>query len=327
MAHGDGGALTRDLISRVFEKHLGNSILGRQEDAAIIPSPGGDLALTTDSFIVDPIFFPGGDIGKLAVCGTINDLAVMGACPAYITAGFMIEEGFRIVDLEQIARSMSRTAREAGVKVVAADTKVAEKGAVDGIFINTSGLGFRESGLALGAERVRAGESVVVSGPVGDHGLVILASRMGISLNEGLVSDCNCLWPLIREILGEFSVKFMRDATRGGLVTVLKELTVASGLDLILHEQDIPVRREVMELSAMLGVDPLYLANEGRFVAVVPPEEAPDLVERLNRFDLGKGAAVIGGLQEGSEEVYLRTRFGGTRKLGPLSGQHIPRIC
>ena len=167
LAHGDGGALTRDLISRVFEKNLGNPILGRQEDAAILPYPGGDLALTTDSFIVDPIFFPGGDIGKLAVCGTINDLAVMGACPAYITTGFMIEEGFSIVDLEQIARSISRSAHAAGVTVVAADTKVAEKGAVDGIFINTSGLGFREKGLALGADRVRPGESIVVSGPVG----------------------------------------------------------------------------------------------------------------------------------------------------------------
>ncbi|HHX87556.1 MAG TPA: hydrogenase expression/formation protein HypE [Firmicutes bacterium] len=327
LAHGDGGALTRELISRVFTRHFDNRMLRRQEDAAVFSFPGGQVAMTTDSFIVDPIFFPGGNIGKLAVCGTVNDLAVMGARPVYLTAGFIIEEGFEVEHLEQIAVSMARTASAVGAEIVAADTKVAEKGAVDGIFINTTGIGFREERICLGADMVKPGDSVIVSGPVGNHGLVILASRMGITLNNGLVSDCDCLWPLIREIVGCYPVRFMRDATRGGLATVLNELAVASKLELILHEQKIPVCREVMELSQMLGVDPLYLANEGRFIAVVPEESASGLVERLNRFELGKGAAVIGRLQEGSGGVFLRTRFGGTRKLDFLTGQHIPRIC
>lgn len=315
------------MISKVFEKHFGNPILSRQEDAAVFPFPGGKVAMTTDSFIVDPIFFPGGDIGKLAVCGTANDLAVMGARPVYLTAGFIIEEGFKIEHLEQIAISMARTAGSVGVEIVAADTKVAEKGAVDGIFINTSGIGFREESLSLGADMVKPGDSIVVSGPVGNHGLVILASRMGINLHPGLMSDCGCLWPLICDAINHFPVKFMRDATRGGLATVLNELAAAGKLDLILYEQKIPVCQEVMELSQMLGVDPLYLANEGRFIAVVPEEAATGLVERLNDFDLGKGAAAIGRLQEGSGGVFLRTRFGGTRKLDFLTGQHIPRIC
>lgn len=327
LAHGDGGAQTGELILQVFRKHFNSPILGRQEDAAVFPFPGGKVAMATDSFIVDPIFFPGGDIGKLAICGTANDLAVMGAEPKYITAGFIIEEGFPIAHLEEIVISMAHTAVSTGVEIVAADTKVAEKGAVDKIFINTSGLGIRAEGPSLGAKMVEPGNSIVVSGPVGNHGLVILASRMGINLDHGLVSDCACLWPLIRDALNHFAVKFMRDATRGGLATVLNELAVAGNFDLILHEQKIPVCREVMELSQMLGVDPLYLANEGRFVAVVPEEEASGLVERLNRFDRGKGAAVIGKLQEGSGGVFLRTRFGGTRKLGFLTGQHIPRIC
>lgn len=327
LSHGDGGALTRELISGVFELHFGNQILGRWEDAAVFPSPGGELALTTDSFIVDPIFFPGGDIGKLAICGTVNDLAVMGAHPVYLTAGFIIEEGFEIKLLEKIVVSMARTARSIGIQIVAADTKVAEKGAVDRIFINTSGIGFREKHLRLGADLVKPGDSVIVSGPVGNHGLVILASRMGISLKNGLVSDCGCLWPMICEIVKDFPVKFMRDATRGGIATVLKELATASNLDLIVHEDKIPVCREVMELSQMLGVEPLYLANEGRFIAVIPADAAPDVVERLNRFDLGKGASIIGALQEGTGRVLLNTRFGGTRTLDFLRGQQIPRIC
>ncbi len=327
LAHGDGGALTGELISQVFRKHIGNPILGRQEDAAVFSFPGGEAAMATDSFIIDPIFFPGGDIGKLAVCGTANDLSVMGARPVYLTAGFIIEEGFRVDYLEQIAVSMASTAASIGVEIVAADTKVAEKGAVDGIFINTSGLGFRGKTPRLGADMVRPGDRLVVSGPLGNHGLVILASRMGITLHPGLVSDCGCLWPLICDALNYFSLKFMRDATRGGAATVLKELALAGNLDIMLDEQKIPVSREVVELSEMLGVDPLYLANEGRFIAVVPEEEAPGLAEQLNRFDQGRGAAVIGYLQEGRGEVFLRTRFGGTRKLNLLTGQNIPRIC
>lgn len=327
LSHGDGGARTGELISGVFRKHFNSPILGRQEDAAVFPFPGGKAALATDSFIVDPIFFPGGDIGKLAICGTANDLAVMGARPKYIAAGFIIEEGFPMDHLEKVVMSMAHTSVSAGVEIVAADTKVAERGAVDKIFINTSGIGIKAEGPNLGAEMVEPGDSIVVSGPVGNHGLVILASRMGIDLHPGLVSDCDCLWPLIRDALDHFPVRFMRDATRGGLATVLNELAFAGKMDLILHEQKIPVCREVMELSQMLGVDPLYLANEGRFIAVVPEEAASGLVERLNRFDRGKGAAVIGQLQEGSGGVFLRTRFGGTRKLGFLTGQHIPRIC
>jgi len=327
LAHGDGGGLTRELIAAVFARHFANPILGRQEDAAICPLPGGRVAVTTDSFIVDPIFFPGGDIGKLAVCGTVNDLAVMGARPLYLTAGFIIEEGFSVELLEKIAASMACAAAAAGVHIVAADTKVAEKGAVDQLFINTTGIGLIEGSLCLGADQVRPGDRVIVSGPVGNHGLVILASRMGLDLNGGLVSDCACLWPVISAVISDFPVKFMRDATRGGLATVLKELAVSSGLDVVVREESIPVCREVIELSQMLGVEPYYLANEGRFIAVVPEAAAPGLVERLHQFELGRGAAVIGTLHEGSGRVLLHTRFGGTRVLDFLRGQHIPRIC
>jgi len=327
LGHGDGGALTRELISRIFEPHLGNPLLGRQEDAALFSLPGGKVALATDSFIVDPLFFPGGDIGKLAVCGTVNDLAVMGARPLYLTAGFIIEEGLPMEELERVAVSMARAAAEAGVEIVAADTKVTERGAADRLFINTTGIGLREEHLRLGAEMVRPGDSVIVSGPVGNHGMVILASRMGISPGNGLLSDCACLWPLIREIIKDLPVRFMRDATRGGLATVLSELAAACRLDIIVKEEEIPLCREVMELSEMLGVDPLYLACEGCFIAVVPPGAAPGVVERLNRFEQGRGAAVIGRLQEGGGRALLRTRFGGTRALDFLRGQHIPRIC
>ncbi|HPU00525.1 MAG: hydrogenase expression/formation protein HypE [Firmicutes bacterium] len=327
LGHGDGGALTRELITRVFEPHLGNPMLGRQEDAALFSLPGGKVALTTDSFVVKPLFFPGGDIGKLAVCGTANDLAVMGARPLYLTAGFIIEEGLPLEELEQVALSMARAAAAAGVKIVAADTKVAERGAVDRLFINTSGIGQREAEISLGAEMVRPGDSVIVSGPVGNHGMVILASRMGINPGNGLLSDCACLWPLICEIIEDFPIRFMRDATRGGLATVLKELAVAAGLDLVVEEEKIPLCREVRELAEMLGVDPLYLACEGRFIAVVPPEAASAVVERLHRFEEGRGAAIIGRLQEGSGRLLLRTSFGGTRVLDFLRGQHIPRIC
>lgn len=313
----------------MFLTHFGNPVLASLTDSAALEIPAGaKLALTTDSFVVTPIFFRGGDIGRLAVSGTVNDLAVSGARPLYLTAAFILEEGLSLAVLQQVAASMAAAAKEAGVSVVAGDTKVVGRGHADKLFINTTGLGVVPPGVELGYHRVSPGDAVVVSGYVGDHGLAVLAERRELAVSNAPASDCAPLNGLILPLLDQFpGIKLMRDPTRGGLATALKEIAAASGVDIWLEEAAIPVRPQCRGLAEMLGLDPLYLANEGKFVAVVAAEEADRLVHALRRHPLGEAAAVIGEVRRGSGQLFLRTAYGGTKRLEMLAGDPLPRIC
>lgn len=328
LAHGDGGALSHQLVQELFLPYLGNPVLETLADASVVSAGEGSLAVTTDSFVVDPIFFPGGDIGKLAVCGTINDLAVSGAVPRYLTAAFIIEEGLPLADLEKVVSSMARAARAAGVQVVAGDTKVVERGHGDKLFINTTGLGWVSRESRLGCHSISAGDQVLINGTVGDHGLTVLCCREGFSVQAGLASDCAALHGIIRELLaGVSGVKLLRDPTRGGVATTLKEIALAAAKDLVLWEDRIPVRQEVRGAGAMLGLDPLYLANEGKFLAIVAREQAARALDILQQHPLGREAAVIGEVAAGQGNVYLKTSLGGTKRLNMLAGAPLPRIC
>jgi len=289
---------------------------------------GGRLALTTDSFVVTPLFFRGGDIGKLAVSGTVNDLAVSGASPLYLTVGFILEEGLPLAALERVVASLAATARQAGVTVVAGDTKVVGRGQADGLFINTTGLGVIPPDRDLGYHRIRPGDAVVISGYVGDHGLAVLAERKELGILEAPESDCAPLAGIILPLLEEFpGIRLLRDPTRGGVATTLKEIAVAAKVDVWLEEEAIPVRPQCRALAEMLGLDPLYLANEGKFLAVVEADQASALVEAVRTHPLGEAAAVIGRVQAGEGRVLLRTAYGGTRRLEMLAGAPLPRIC
>lgn len=327
LAHGDGGALSHQLIQEIFLPHLGNSVLDALTDAAVFPAKEGRLALTTDSFVVDPIFFPGGDIGKLAVCGTINDLVVSGAVPSYLTVAFILEEGLPLAELKEIIVSMEQTARSAGVQVVAGDTKVVERGQADKVFINTTGVGWLGD-TTLGYDQISPGDQVIINGTIGDHGMTILCRREGFSFGDGLQSDCAPLNSIINRLLQEISgIKLMRDPTRGGVATTLKEIALSSLKDIVLFEDKIPVRQAVQGAANMLGLDPLYLANEGKFLAIVDKEQAEKAVSILRQHPLGREAAIIGEVTVGKGNVYLKTKIGGTKRLNMLAGSPLPRIC
>ncbi|MDN5345519.1 MAG: hydrogenase expression/formation protein HypE [Clostridia bacterium] len=326
LSHGDGGALTRELINQVFFAHLGNAILAQEGDAACLPELEGRLAITTDSFVVSPVFFPGGDIGKLAVYGTVNDLAVSGAVPRYLTAAFMIEEGFTIEGLEQIAASMAAAALEAGVQVVAGDTKVVERGHLDGVFINTTGLGVIPPGVDLGYHHIQPGDRIVINGSIGEHGVAVMGRRQGFSFD--VQSDCAQLGGIIGFLLSNCKgVKFMRDPTRGGVATALKEIALQAGCDFYLEEEKLPVAARVRSICDLLGLDPLYLANEGKFLAVVAAGECDRILDTLHQHPLGRQACCIGEVRPGSGNVFVRTAIGGTRRLELYTGAILPRIC
>lgn len=328
LAHGAGGELTRQLVDQIFYKYFSNEALRPLNDAAVIDFPGCKLAFTTDSFVVRPLFFPGGDIGKLAVCGTVNDLAVSGARPLFLTAAFIIEEGLPISVLEQVARSLGETCRIAGVQVVAGDTKVVEKGHGDLIFINTAGIGSIPEGRHLGQQQITPGDVVIVNGPMGNHGLAVLLERENLGLETGVISDCAPLNGIIGQILDSVSgVKMMRDLTRGGLATAVKEIALGAGVDVYLEEPSIPVDDEVRGAVEILGLDPLYMANEGKFVVFVAPEDAPKVLRILKKDPLGRKAAMIGRVAEGRGNVLLKTMLGGTKMLDLLAGDPLPRIC
>ncbi|MFO8061259.1 MAG: hydrogenase expression/formation protein HypE [Bacillota bacterium] len=331
LVHGDGGQASRSLIEEVFLSILGDEYLGGLDDAAILPGPGreGSLAFTTDSFVVSPWEFPGGDIGKLAVCGTVNDLAACGAEPVWMSAGFILEEGLSLVCLRTAVRSMARCLREAGVRLAACDTKVVERGGGDGLYINTSGIGFQLPEADLAAERVRPGDAVLVSGPVGDHGVAVLAAREGMSFSTPVVSDCAPLGGLTGKLIRSLGdrVRFMRDPTRGGLATVLKEIALGAGCDVVVEEERIPVRREVRAAAEMLGLDPLYLANEGKMVLITDPDAAAEALRIMRGDPVGEAAEEIGRVESGRGLVRLITPLGGTRRLGLLVGDPLPRIC
>jgi hydrogenase expression/formation protein HypE len=331
LGHGSGGRLSQELLARVFWPALGDDRAFSLEDQAVLPLPeSGRLAMTTDAFVVHPLEFPGGDIGSLSVHGTVNDLAVGGARPLYLTASFIIEEGVPLALLERIVASMRRACRSVPVRLVAGDTKVVDRGKADGVFVTTTGVGVVPPGLVLSATRARPGDRVLVSGPVGDHGIAILAVRQGIELETALVSDSAPLHDLVAAILvaAPAGVRCMRDPTRGGLSSALNEIASASGVGIRLVERDIPIRPEVRGACELLGLDPLYVACEGRLVAIVAPEAAERVLETMRRHPLGRGAALVGEVvAEPPRTVSIRSLVGGERLVALLSGEQLPRIC
>lgn len=334
LAHGAGGKAMRELIERVLVGGLGDAELQRMEDQArldlaAITAHGDRLALTTDSFVVDPLVFPGGDIGKLAVAGTVNDLAVGGARPLYLTCGLILEEGLELAVLEQVVASLRATAEAAGVRIVTGDTKVVAHGQADKLFINTAGVGVIPAGLQLGADRCRPGDKILVNGPIGDHGAAIADARGDLGTETDICSDCRPLNHLIAAMLEAApGIRAMRDATRGGIATVLNEFAAASGVCVRLHEAHLPLRDNVRGLCELLGLDPLYLANEGTLVAVVPADEADRVLAAMRGHPDGREAAIVGEIaQAPAERVVLETRFGGDRIVDLLVGDQLPRIC
>jgi hydrogenase expression/formation protein HypE len=330
LAHGDGGLATHRLVAELFLPELANPALEQGGDSAILelPPAPGRLAMTTDSFVVNPMFFPGGDVGHLAICGTVNDLAVAGARPLWLTAGFIIEEGFLISDLRQIVASMAATAAEAKVAVVAGDTKVVGRGQVDGCFINTAGVGVVPPGRDLGPRRVEPGMAIVVSGSIGEHGVAVLSARAGLSFETPVVSDAAPLAELTAAVLAAApGVAVMRDPTRGGLATTVAEIAEQSGCDMVLDEGLVPVSAAVGGACEMLGLDPLYLACEGRVIVWCPASEASAVVEAMRRLPVGSRARVVGQVSGRGGRCFLRTSLGGTRRLEMLAGENLPRIC
>ena len=334
MAHGSGGKAMRDLISDVFVGAFDNEELNKLEDQArfglsALALNGDRLALTTDSYVVDPLFFPGGDIGKLAITGTVNDLAVGGAKPLYLTCGMIIEEGLSVDDLRTITASMRKTADEAGVKIVTGDTKVVPRGAADKLFINTAGIGVIPAGINLGAHLAQPGDLVIINGYIGDHGAAIVDARGEMALQNTIETDCQPLYSLIHTMLQASSdIHCMRDATRGGIATVLNEFATASNTSIRLNEQALPIRDEVRGMCEILGLDPLYLANEGKVVAVVPAYAAGEVLEAMQAHPDGSNSAIIAEVTEKpAATVILSTLFGGERIVDMLVGEQLPRIC
>lgn len=323
MAHGSGGRTGAELMQKVFGRYFANDILDRMEDAAVLPL-GGRTAFTTDSFVVTPLEFPGGNIGRLCVCGTVNDLLVMGAEPRYLSCGFILEEGLDIDLLNRLVADMAAQAREAGVRIVAGDTKVVEGSG--GLYINTSGLGVIPDGREISAANCRPGDKVLCTGTLGDHHACILSARMGIE-NE-IRSDCACLGDITAALLdGGIDVRTMRDITRGGLGTILNELAGSSAADIVLQEEALPVSKEVEAFAGILGLDPLYMGNEGKLVVVVPGAQADETLTLIRRTEHGRNAAIIGEVQEGGGQVHLITRLGASRPIDMLYGEGLPRIC
>ena len=329
LAHGAGGKATHTLIDALFLEAFRNPILEQMEDQASLTVNGTRLAFTTDSYVVSPLFFPGGNIGDLAVNGTVNDLAVSGARPLYLSAGFILEEGFPVADLQLIAASMASAAEAAGVQIVTGDTKVVQKGLADGCYINTAGVGVIERDISLGAANVRPGDAILVSGPIGDHGVTIMLARGELDIESDLESDTANMASLISTLLDATTgVRCLRDATRGGVATILNEVARASNVAIVVDERAVPVREEVRGASEILGIDPLYVACEGRLVCVVDGAEAAAALAALHSHPLGQGAAVIGTVKDDPPTlVLLKTEFGGTRIVDMLIGDPLPRIC
>jgi len=327
LGHGSGGTMMHRLIKEHFVPEFEMRSLN---DSAVLEGINqGKLALTTDSYVVSPIFFPGGNIGELSVYGTVNDLSMVGARPLYITVGFILEEGFPLDDLKKILSSMSMAAEKADVKIVAGDTKVVNKGKGDGIFINTSGVGIIEEGLDISPSKIKSGDKVIVSGPIGNHGISIIGERNGLTFEPPILSDTAPLNSLVRDMLNTAKeIHAMRDPTRGGLATTLKEFATDSGYCIVIEEDLIPVPPGVKGACELLGFDPLYVANEGILVAVTSPEVVESVINAMRKHPLGKETRLIGEVQEApSEMVLLKTSIGGTRIVEMLSGDQLPRIC
>jgi len=329
LAHGSGGKLSHDLVSEILLPRFSNPFLEPLDDSARITNQEGPLAFTTDSYVINPLFFPGGDIGKLAVCGTVNDLSMIGAVPSHLSLSLIIEEGFPIELLKRIMSSVRDTAQVASVSIVTGDTKVVEHGAADQLFINTSGIGWIRRGVHLSGLNARPTDKVLVSGFLGDHEIAVLSQREGFGFQGDLISDCAPLNGLAGSMLEVCpSIRCLRDPTRGGLATTLNEIAARSGVGIVLEEAKIPVRESVRGTCELLGLDPLYLANEGKLIAICPPEEAEKVLAAMRAHPLGTDAEIIGQVtEENPRRVILQTLIGGHRILDMLTGAQYPRIC
>jgi hydrogenase expression/formation protein HypE len=330
LGHGSGGRLSHQLLDELIVPALSGRTPQEQNDAAVLVPPAGRLAFTTDSYVVDPLFFPGGDIGDLALNGTVNDLAMVGARPLWLSVGLILEEGFSRSDLQRILADMRQAADSAGVRIVTGDTKVVPRGKADRIFINTSGIGVIEHDLAIHGANARAGDAIIINGSVGDHGIAVMAAREGLTVNAALVSDSAPLNGLVSEILAEAGecLHVLRDPTRGGVATTIKEIAQQSAVSITLDEDALPVSQPVRGVCAILGLDPLFVANEGKLLAFVALEAAERTLARIRRHPLGAGAAVIGYVSPGDAgRVRMRTSIGGLRSVEMLAGEQLPRIC
>lgn len=338
LAHGSGGKLAHELISKYLFPFLANPILGKMDDSAVFDI-NGQTAFTTDSFVVSPIFFPGGDIGKLAICGTINDLAVMGARPLYLSLALIIEEGLPLETLEKVMDSIRKVLDETGVKIVTGDTKVVNHGSADKLFINTAGIGLVSSGFNVSGANARPGDKILINGPIGDHGVAVMAQRENLRFKVAVQSDCAPLSSLVAEFTDSAAgtlesariaaaIHCMRDPTRGGLATALNEMASQSQVSFLIDEEKIPIKEAVRSACDMLGLDPLYAANEGKLVAVVAPEKVETILNLMRRNRYGTESAIIGEVKEGhAGRVILKTRLGASRIIDMLSGDLLPRIC
>jgi len=329
LGHGSGGKLSAQLLETVFLPAFRNPLLEKLDDQAVLQINGSRLAFTTDSFVVTPIFFPGGDIGRLAINGTVNDLAMSGARPLYLSAAFILEEGLRTADLRRIVDSMSAAAREAGVQLVTGDTKVVNKGKGDQIFISTTGIGVIERPVDISASRAQPGDKIILSGFIGDHGMAILSQRENLEFEGVIESDCASLHQLVAEMLDvSLDIHSLRDPTRGGVATVLNEIAQQSRVGMLLHENEIPVRDSVRGACEILGLDPLYVANEGKLIAIVASDCADAILEKMRSNPLGGESRIIGEVRsEHPGMVLMKTQIGGTRVIDTLFGEQLPRIC
>ena len=334
LGHGSGGKLTAELIDKIFRPAFTNPILDKLDDQAVIQVNGTRLAFTTDSFVVTPIFFPGGDIGRLAVNGTVNDLAMSGARPLYLAAAFILEEGLAADDLRRVVESMRDAANEAGVLLVTGDTKVVNRGKGDQVFITTTGLGVIDGPVEISADRARPGDKIILSGFIGDHGMAVMSQRENLEFEGAIESDCAPLHSLVNVMLevtgreGLPAIHCLRDPTRGGVATTLNEIAGQSRVGMLLQERDIPVRETVQGACEILGLDPLYVANEGKLIAIVAAEAADEIVQRMRQHPLGGEAAVIGEVvADHAGMVLMKTEIGGTRVLDVMFGEQLPRIC
>jgi hydrogenase expression/formation protein HypE len=329
MSHGSGGRAMAKLIRELFFKHLDNDLLRRGNDGAGFDIDAGRMVMTTDGHVISPLFFPGGDIGSLAVHGTINDVAMMGAKPLHVAAGFILEEGFPLAELERIVISMAKAASAAGVSIVTGDTKVVEQGKGDGVFITTTGIGVVPDGVDISGDGARAGDAVLISGSMGDHGIAILSRRENLEFDTTIESDSAALNGLVADMVRAMPrIHCLRDPTRGGLATTLNELATQSGVGMQLTESAIPVKAQVAAACELLGLDPLYVANEGKLIAICAAEDAEDLLGIMRDHPLGTEAAIIGRVVEDRHHlVQMETRFGGQRVVDWLAGEQLPRIC
>ncbi|MDY0340855.1 MAG: hydrogenase expression/formation protein HypE [Coriobacteriia bacterium] len=329
LAHGSGGTMMKELIEEIFVAEFGDEVLLRMDDAAALDFPGSRLAFSTDSYVVHPLFFPGGDIGKLAICGTVNDVATSGARPLYLSVGFVLEEGFMIEDLKRILVSMRDAAAEAGVRIVTGDTKVVERGHGDGCYINTAGVGVLPEGVDLSGSHCRPGDVVLLSGTLGDHGIAVISTREGLEFSTDIRTDAAPLNHLVHAVLEAApDVRCFRDPTRGGLASTLNELASASHVSITVEETTVPVNDQVRGASEMLGYDVYQVANEGKMVAIVPAEQSEAALAAMQDAPHGSEAAIIGTVAESpAGKVYVRTAFGATRIMDMLVGEQLPRIC